>query len=157
MVTLQTIHYGYLPSLIHEAFKGDRSLINEYHRINGSLNTCVKDTFYQIDKASREGTALDFYGVFRDGEPIGFTVLGKKMLFSFGIQITHRQKEVVTTWWQLVRDKLGPEFVTWLFKKNSRAIAFLLRNDMEIHEETEDIVTLIYLKPQTETICQQEG
>jgi hypothetical protein len=158
MVELKTISSGFLGSAIHFAFKGDWQLIHHYHLVNGDLADCVKSTFYEIDKVSREGTALEYFGIYytdprKQTILIGFTVTGPKILLSFGINLKYRSKEIVLEWWQCVLTWLSGEFVTWLFKKNTRAIAFLTRNGMEISEDNGDYVTLLHLKP---SVCQQE-
>lgn len=158
MVEIQTIPSGSLGAAIHFAFKGDWQLIHKLHLVNGDLNDCVKSTFRQIDSVSHGGTPLQFWGIYLlqgdEKNLIGFTVTGPKMLFSFGINIQFRTKEIVMNWWQCVLTLLGNEFVTWLFKKNTRAIDFVTRNGMEVSEDNGDYVTLLYLKP---IVCQQEA
>jgi hypothetical protein len=143
MVELRKIEPGGLGAMIHEAFKDDWALIRTYHLVNGNLANCVRSTFKEIDKVAQQVECTD-YGVYWLGKPIGFTVLSYKMLVSFGINIQYRRKEIILHWWNLVNQHLGPEFVTWLYKKNDRAIDFLKRNGMEVQEDHDVYVSLVY-------------
>lgn len=154
MVAIKEISTNQLAAYIHEAFKGDWVLIYRFHRVNGSLQDCVRDTWHQIDKVSREGTTLDYYGIYLDNQPIGFTVLGTNILLSFGINIQHRTAKIVMEWWDLVVDRLDGNFVTWLFKKNVPVLSFVKRNGMQEIEDNGDFVTLIHHKKGTP--CPQE-
>lgn len=144
MVELKTIPTGSLGVHIHEAFKGDWQLINTYHLVNGSLIDCVKSTFTEIDKFSSGPDKVEYYGIYLDGKTIGFTVVGENFLLSFGINIQYRTKEIVMQWWNMVCMMLNKAFVTWLFKKNTRAIDFCKRNGMEVIEDFPEYVTLLY-------------
>lgn len=159
MVELKTIPSGTVGPAIHFAFKGDWQLIHKLHLVNGDLTDCVKSTFREIERVGHSGVPLNYLGIYyTDGQNrellIGFTVSAPKTLLSFGINIQYRTKEIVLAWWECVCTLLDNEFVTWLFKKNTRAIDFLTRNGMEVSEDNGDYVTLLYLKP---IVCQQEA
>lgn len=153
MVEFVTISQSNLGPLIYRAFEGDRILITQLHIQGGSVTECVRHTFKEIDRVatSEEGKDLQFYGLYLKGSPIGFTVIGPKYLLSFGINIMHRSKDIVLSWWNQVCEKLNYEFVTWLYKKNTRVIDFVTRNGMRVLEQDEiqvdeRLVTLIYQK-----------
>src|SRR6266849_3414375 len=141
MVTMFDIQPEELRGFITIAFQGDTALINTYHLVNGSLDKCVNSTVMEIKKVARTDK-LSYYGIIWDGRPIGFTVLGKNFLISFGINLRFRTKEILPLWWQLVCTALNEEFVTWIFKKNTRAIDFLKRNGMIVIEEHPDYIAM---------------
>lgn len=153
MVELRSIPSGSLGSAINFAFRGDWQLIHKYHLINGDLTDCVKSTFREIDRVSQGGTPLEYFGIYYEEMLIGFTVTGPKLLFSFGINIQYRTKEIVLKWWQCVLTYLGQDFVTFLFKKNKPAVDFLMRNGMVVGDDQGEYLGLVHLKP---SVCQQE-
>jgi hypothetical protein len=46
----------------------------------------------------------------------------------------------------MMRKDLGKEFVCRLWSTNKRAIKWLVKNDMEVLEEKDNIVELVYIK-----------
>lgn len=157
MVSLVPIPFVGLRTEIRIAFEEDAELIEKYHVVNGSLLNCVDDTMNRI-KAVAATDDLRCYVVENKGVPIGFTVIGQSFLLSFGINIRYRTKAILMEWWGKVCHMLNNEFVTWIFKKNTRTINFLKRNGMEvIADDNNDYFNLIYLSCQQEVPSFQES
>jgi hypothetical protein len=153
MVNFKTILPRNLFLYVREAFCEDEALINKYHVVNGSLDDCVDDTVRRIYEIY-EKEPLKFMGVYENMQPIGFSVIGKNFLLSFGINIHYRTKENVLDWWTKICQMLNNEFATWIFKKNTRTVEFLKRNGMMIVEATSDkeFYNLVYIT-NTEISC----
>src|SRR5579863_2753955 len=151
MVTFEQISLDDLEAFIRIAFYGDDDLVEKYHVVNGNFDECVKDTFRRICEVAKKNELI-FYSVWHGWIPVGFTVTGKSFLLSFGINIKSRTREIVTSCWKKVCMLLDNEFVTWIFKKNTRTVEFLRRNGMEIVEDgpEKEFYNLIYI------LCPQE-
>lgn len=121
-------------------------MLDKYHFIQGTLDECVRDTVCKILWIAAKDS-LEYFGIYYGKALIGFTVIGKSFLLSFGINIRYRRKEVLLDWWRKVCDLLDNEFATWIFKKNERTVKFLQRNGMEIVEDDpeKEFYNLIYI------------
>lgn len=136
MVSFVEIDQKMLCYCVQTAFQGDQDLLFTYHRISpaSTFSKCVDDTVSQIQEVA-EHNDLTYYALYIGLTMAGFTVVGQKILLSFGINHHYRSKEIVSSWWKSVCKMLGNEFVTWIFKKNTRVVDFLLRNGMEVADD----------------------
>lgn len=110
---------------INVAFDGDEGL-NIYHISDSDY---ANHTYNEIVKTA-EILPLTCYKV---GE-YGFTVTSPGLLYSFGININHRDKKTLETWFFNLRNILG-SFECVLHGKNKRAINHLVKQGMQIKEE----------------------
>ena len=134
-VKMEEILITELLPFIQIAFEGDKDLPT-YHISDGDY---ANHTYNQIIKTA-EILPLKCYKV---GD-YGFTVLGPQLLYSFGINVNHRDKKTLENWFISIKEIL-PTFEVVLHGKNSRAINHLIKQGMEIKEQ------LIVLS------CQQVG
>jgi len=118
-VTLDEL-YAY----IKIAFDGD----NELPTYHISENKFAWHTYDEICKTAKI-LPLTYYKV---GD-FGFTVTSPGLLYSFGININHRDKETLQLWFAELKDILI-NFDCPLHGKNSRAILHLVRQGMRIKE-----------------------
>lgn len=146
MVEISTIPPYILPLFIERAYSGDKELLETYHIVNGSLEFCVKEQVKIIRTQSRFDN-LVFYGLKIADDIIGYMVIGENYLFSYCINIAYRTKVVLMDWWAQVIDLFKGHFGTFLYKKNDRALRFMIRNGMEVIDEKPNYVTLIYTGP----------
>lgn len=145
-------------SIIHECFSGDKELIEKYHiKAGTSLEECVEDTFnvlktcvnfdFEFYKVmNKSGIVCGFIGV----EPAGC------FLTTFCIKQRYRVSEYKDAFWNLIMKIFkGESFNSGLYKKNDRAINYLIKNGCEIKSESKyndhPIVIINYLKK--EVIC----
>jgi hypothetical protein len=142
MVTISKISKPQLNDLVLLAFKDDHDLIDKYHVVNWNLQTSVNDTLSRIDQTSKE-YKLTYFKVLVNKIPVGFFVIGDKLLYSFGININYRKKDVLLEWWSLVKQELNNNFIAMLNEKNTRAIEFCQKQGMDILDTTNNIVSLI--------------
>lgn len=152
-VRLLPISFGYLDPFVALAFEGDTDLLQHYHVSPGSLDECVAHTLNAISETYNSFPAtMKIYAVVYGNKIIGYTIFiesdPSKELYSFGINIQYRTKEVVTSWLTVVKEALGEKWFLVLWDKNTRAINFFERNGVEFHSK---------LKDKTILVCQQEG
>jgi hypothetical protein len=146
MVRSVKISRPQLTKLVQISFEGDKELVDTYHVRSGiNLEVCVNSTLHTIEDTSRLYD-LKYFKVLKDSKPIGFHVTGKDFLYSFGININWRKKDILIQWWNFICKELNNNFMCMLYIKNTRAINFLIRNGMEIINEDGKLVTLKYSK-----------
>lgn len=144
-VNLILIPMTELKPLITMAFQGDDELLRNLTPIkNDMLENCVNRIYGTIsgifsDKVYSESENKVFK-VELDGEAIGYIVVAindeiPNELFSFGININYRSKEIVLQWLKEVKWILGKFFWIALYKQNERAINFFERNGFTKQEE----------------------
>lgn len=119
---------------IYNAFVGDDDIF-KYFDPTAEVNTIddVVDNIYgkiveHEDLFDCKFIGLEYGYVFIVNEP--------KLLISFGVNINHRNKDTLSSVWNLVLDELG-DFDCFLWSINSRAIDWLVRMGMEIEGEYE--------------------
>jgi len=109
---------------IQTAFDADSEL-STYHI---SDTDYANHTYNEILKTA-EILPLTCYKV----SEYGFTVTSPGLLYSFGINVNHRDKKTLETWFFNLRNILG-SFEVVLHNKNSRAINHLIKQGMDIKE-----------------------
>jgi hypothetical protein len=89
------------------AFKGDIELIEKYHIVGVTLNKCVEDTYDKIIDAISQ-YPMDLYQLVYNGDVIGYSIICKayNFLYSFAINIEHRNAKVVGAWFDNVCNQL---------------------------------------------------
>jgi hypothetical protein len=145
MISIKKISLYELPPMIRLSYENDNEIMERYHiRPNMELVECVESTFEMV-KNSAKLCKLQYYKVMWNKQAIGFFITTYKRLYSFGIGIKFRKKEILIEWWKSVKLILGEEFICSLYKNNTRAIYFLKKQGMQIGEErkTDNSVTLI--------------
>ena len=91
----------------------------------------VLSTLDLIDEASKT-FKLNYYKVIYQKQPIGYFVTFNNYLYSFGISMRHRKKDVLIGWFNEVKKTLGKEFLAMLYENNTRAISHLEKQGMKI-------------------------
>ena len=122
MLTPITIDELYV--YIKIAFDGDTEL-PVYHISDSKF---AWHTYEEIIKTAKI-LPLTYYKV---GD-FGFTVTSPGLLYSFGINVAHRDKETLQKWFAEIKDILIT-FDCALHGKNSRAILHLVKQGMRIKE-----------------------
>lgn len=142
---------------VENAFNGDINLLNTFHTSPGTLQHCVDNTMEFIhENAAYYKDDIEFYAVILDGVAIGYTVIIRNEqipneLYSFGINIKHRRKDILLAWLKTIREKIGVPYYIVLWSKNTRAINFFERNGFAVERENK------YLNDETKTliVCRQ--
>lgn len=137
--------FDVLPELIRIAYEGDSELLEKYHVDKFDLMGAVASTMYMIEKTVQyENKEMDYYQVSYNETPIGYVCTYPNTLYSFGINIAYRTKDILIEWWKNVKELFDGGFVTMLYNNNGRAINFCKRQGMEVVEGMEEeFVTLL--------------
>lgn len=145
-IDFEEIRFEELEPLVAFGFGSDPELIEKYQQIPGDFKTMVDRNIKNIAEAD---TILDlrFFKVMFNEIIIGFTVVdfGKNILFSFGINVKYRTKEILIEWIEEIKVLLNGLVRVLLWKQNKRAIEFLKKNAFEVSNETDIIVYLMYI------------
>lgn len=129
-VKLERISSEELRMAIRKSYEDDAEM-RSIHILNGaSLDEMVDYTWHQnVDDLGK--AALKFYKVVADGIMIGHTTLllePEKILFTFGINIHYRKKEILLSWLKAVDRHLGHKYILTIREGNERALRFFERN-----------------------------
>lgn len=143
---------------IEVAFRGDSKLCSEYHISCGTVRSCSADTHNRILDFINTTKGVLTYAIIERGvypfshdKDVGFLVIQKPLgiLYSFGLNIAHRNTENKEQLLKFVSDSLNGEVKTYLYDRNKPAINFLLKNGYEVQGEVmdkEDKVIILNLK-----------
>lgn len=144
MVTLRQIGKRKLKEGIGTAFEGDEAIFDFYDpTVNvKDLDGIVKDIYGKI-KRQQKTDKLTYFGIFEGRDFIGYSVVGENFLYSFGVNVGWRKKEVLLQWWKVIKKQMNQDFAILLWSRNKRAIQFLIKNDCEIEKEANGITYLI--------------
>lgn len=143
MITIKKISKSELPKLVAISYERDEELFEKYHIGKMNFPQAVLSTLDLIDEASQQ-FKLSYYKVIYQKQPIGYFVTFGDYLYSFGISMKFRKKDILVGWFLGVRKVLGKQFKALLYENNTRAISHLEKQGMkivDIDNETK-IVTL---------------
>lgn len=144
MVSLKKISVNELPELVKIAFTGDKDLCEKYYEFRINEIGCINTTLMKIYEM-RKRRKLDYYKVVYAKKPIGYVVAFDNFLYSFGIEMGSRKKEILVNWWNTITKVMPKQFATMLYAHNERAINFLKRNGMVLtdNDQENNVVTLV--------------
>lgn len=143
MLKVVSIEQSELTQYMTLGFQDDIELFDRYHHFRGDLSACVQATMRNINECAAL-MPLHFYKLESDGEPIGYSVTGPSILYSFAINIKYRTKGIVLQWWEHMKALLHNDFRVVLYNINKRAIDFFIKNGMEkIHQDKEYTILII--------------
>lgn len=131
MITEKKISKSELPSLVAISYENDQELFDKYHVGKMNFPTAILSTLDLIDEASRE-FKLSYYKVIYQKKPIGYFVIFDGYLYSFGIAMKYRKKEILQGWFQCVKKVLPKHFRALLYENNTRAISHLEKQGMKV-------------------------
>lgn len=128
---IEQVNIEQLKEYVELVYRGDDDLLNTYH-INPpyTFEEGVEETMRAI-KNVVEQTPTGCYGVIKDGEKIGYFVSFVNNLYSFGISIEKRTKEILAEFWNKIVETISKEFICVLYRNNTRAINWLEKCGME--------------------------
>ena len=132
-----------LHEFVSVAFKEDTELMKYCH-----CSTMEELILTNVENTRELAKTKDVkcYGMFLEQTPIGFTVISEKLLYSFGINLYCRQKEVKAIWLNWLKRVFDNNFVIPLYRKNTRAINYFLKNGFEKLSEDDKVIYLITSK-----------
>lgn len=124
-MVFNTISIEKLRSSIEIAYKGDEDLLEKYHVAVFSFDEAVNSTLGMIKETSKEIIILSYSVCMNDGKEIGYVSLAKNNLYSFGVNIEYRTKEVLKDFWDKINEVMNEGFICTLYPNNTRAINWL--------------------------------
>ena len=129
------------------AYNGDSELMEKYHTKKCDLQEAVNSTLAMIYTMAKT-QKLNCYKVIYQKQPIGYVVYFMNVLYSFGIDIKFRKKDILLHWWDELKSVIGKNFVCRLYRNNTRCIDFLKKQQMEVVDENEEhnYITLLNKK-----------
>lgn len=127
------------------ALKEDEDLITKYHLQDATMQELILNNVKNIEELAKT-KEVKCYGVFLEDQAIGFSVISEQLLYSFGINVYCRQKEIVLNWLKGIKKIMKDNFVVCLYRENTRAINFFLRNGLEEFSEDGKVIYLLYSK-----------
>lgn len=141
-ITVRKIPLSEIQDFCEIAFRGDNLFIEKYHLHDDTMDDLITNNVLNIFELSSQ-MKVKCYSVYFENKAIGFTVISKGLLYSFGIKKEYRTKEIVLTWLEWVKNLLDNDFIVCLLPENTRAIDFFTRNGLIISTTDKDNVTLI--------------
>ena len=143
-----------IKSIVEKCFNGDNDLIEKFHIKAGTcLEDCIEDTCNVLENYTCWD--FEFYKVI-DKEVIGFIGIEPMIshLTTFCLIKERRTKENKEKLWELIGELLPGGFNCGLYKKNERAIKYLITNGCTVKRESvynnEPIIILNFKK---EVLC----
>jgi len=132
------------------AWDGDSELEKFYDRSlqKRNLEGMVRDTSRKIRDMMELDEKLSLLGIEFENKSIGFIVLSEKlsMLYSFGVNVEYRKKEILSSIFNYIKAKLDYEFYSVMYVYNTRAIKWLQNCGFEIDPMNKPSHDTIYLK-----------
>lgn len=155
MIHLKPIGFKKLRRHICEAFLEDKDLFEKFaHKNHASPDEMVNVNLNAIREAALD-YKLELYAVIAqdehgEGKSIGFTVLMNegaevRLLYSYGINVVWRKKDVLLSWLQAIENKFGDKnFAVSIYAVNSRAITFFKKNGFTNESVTDPQFVLLW-------------
>lgn len=138
---VRPIDISELQEFVSIALKEDEDLLTKYssyYSVEELIQAQVNNTIELLKTKE-----VKCYGVFLDDTPVGFTVVAERLLYSFGINVYCRQAPIVLEWYKWIRSYFNDNFLVVLYRENTRAINFFIRNGMEEFSDDGKVVYLI--------------
>jgi hypothetical protein len=132
MVRTKQIPLNELPPLIRLSYEGDNELWETQHAIPfDNIDDAVGLTCHMIEQMAVEKD-LSAYKIIWQKKDVGYFVVFDQFLFSFGVNINFRKKDLLIGWWGWVKKYLKNNVLCILYPHQNRALGFLQKNGMKI-------------------------
>lgn len=140
-MTTKKITYDQLTDAVRIAFTDDRSIYSMY---NPNVKVeCLEDIVQDIPSKIKTFRSAILVGVYERNKLVGYFAYQGRTLISFSLAVKYRVRKYLREFFNLINKELKKDFVTYLWKRNSRAIRFLQKHGMEAYEYADDIVKLV--------------
>jgi len=94
-------------------------------------------------KTVNKEVEVECYSVVLDGEEVGYVCKIPNNLYSFGININYRKKDILIEFWDRVKELMEDSFICMLYPQNTRAISFLKKQGLVEVEGVENNCTVL--------------
>ncbi len=140
-MTEEMIHIDGLLPYLFATYEGDSELVAYFDpgcEVTDWQSCC--SAIYQKIKANYSTATIkvvkDIY------KPVGYYVIERDMLISFGLHKTYRSKNNLKKFWKLITSEFYGPFSCVLYSCNTRAIGWLQKSGMKLLFENVSILTL---------------
>lgn len=141
---IRRVDISELTELVSIALKEDEKLISKYHFQDRTIEELILNNIKNIEELAKT-KEVKCYGIYlEEVNPIGFTVTSEKLLYSFGINVYCREAAIKAAWFMWLRKHFDNNFVVCLYRENTRAINFFLRNGLEEFSYDGKVVYLLF-------------
>jgi hypothetical protein len=144
-LTSRYITYNELYNAIKIAFEEDHKVLELYDP-NVIVNSIEDVSLNIFNKVSQIKHLCNYKGVYEKNVLIGYYIYSDMLLISFCLRTEYRTRNYLKAFFKLIKKDLGNKFLCRLWSRNIRAIKWLIKNKMEIVEDTNNITELVYLK-----------
>lgn len=133
--------------IIRECFSSDEELLLKFHiEAPANLDVCVERTISDLMDADK----YKFYSIMDGKEIAGFfgieSVSILPFLTGFFLKPKYRTEQGKECFWRFVKEKIGDNFMSAIYSKNTRADNFLSKQKHSRRETGEHIVFNINLQ-----------
>ena len=139
---IKTIQFKNLSDAIRIAFENDKDMFKLFDP-NVKVETLDEIVSNIIDKIKTYGEC-EYVGIYDKNKLIGYFVYKGSQLISFALAVPYRQRKYLREFFRIIRTTITGHFMVLLWSKNIRAIKFLLKNEMQIINQNENITQLAY-------------
>ena len=144
------VNYLKLQDYISAAWRYDSKLPQFYDKAlsDKTYEQMVMNTVHKISDLYAINTETVFYGVDIDSVNSGFIVIVPKLnlLYSFGLNIKHRNAECLKYYFRFICSKFKDYFYCLLYNHNTRAIKWLKKCGMKQDDTISTEPNIVYLK-----------
>lgn len=120
------------------AYEGDEEMREIHILEDPTLREMTDYTFKQSTQDSDKAGTLFYQVVMPDGTVIGYTTLvlePARILFTFGLNINYRKKEILQGWMKAIERHLGYSYMLTLRLSNTRAVNFFRKYGFNVKED----------------------
>lgn len=145
-----------IKQLLEECFATDIDLMNRYHiEAPAPLFACVERTYKDLLSCPD----IIFYKIYELSKIIGYFCkekdrYGNMYLTGFFIKPEYRKADYIKSFWDIVDKEIGEDYFIGLYKKNKRAVDFVVRGGAEFFFEGIDITGNDYVSYKMKIKCQ---
>jgi len=128
--------------IIESHFKMDEDLLNIYHIEAGNgYKQCALRTFEDLKNTTFP--TFKFYGVYEDEKMVGFFGTEEYIYVNtIFVNPSYRKSEYMKAFYKCLTSIVGDNYITALYKKNTRAIQFYIKNNGKVITDLEDYVVI---------------
>jgi hypothetical protein len=145
-MTEEIIHIDGLLPYLFATFEGDDELVAYFDpgcQVT-DWQSCCTAIYRKIKENYPTATIKAVKDIYT---PVGYYVVEKDMLISFGLHRSHRNKNNLKKFWKLITSEFDGPFSCVLYSINSRAIGWLKKSGMKL---LFDHVSILQSCPQEE-------
>lgn len=145
---IEPINIDQLASSLQATYEGDYELVKYFDP--GCAVSTWQDCCDAIEQKIKIHYPLASIRCVLDEDfPVGYYIIEKDMLISFGVRLSYRNREWLSAFWKKIKEEFHGPFSCLLYSNNTRAISWLQNSGMKL---LFDNVTILTLCPQEDLV-----